>query len=188
MKKLTEKQKLYLIIFLIIGGGGFVFYNNFFKPLNNEIKSLSSQKKDKETTLSANRKEAARLPFVEEESRRLKIELSYAEQVLPKDLDVPYLLTTLTRLSEEYKVYFPAFSPGTIEEKGDYAVYPINLSITGTFHNVIKFICAIGNLERLINTIDLSVGASGGGQTTEEKKGPVDTVSVPLKLESYIYR
>ncbi|MEW6679784.1 MAG: type 4a pilus biogenesis protein PilO [bacterium] len=185
MKKVTEKQKLYLILFLIVGGGGFIFYNNFFKLLNNEVKGLSSEKKTKEQTLLQNKKEATRLPFVEAEGKRLKIQLQYAEDVLPKDLDVPYLLTTLTQLSEEYRVYFPSFSPGEIQEKGDYAVYPINLPITGTFHNVIKFICAIGNLSRLINTVELSISASQG-QTTEE--GPVDTVSVPLRLESYIYR
>jgi len=187
MKKLTEKQKLYLVIFLIVGGGGFVFYNKVFKPLRNEIKSLSSEKKTKEDTLLKNKREAARLPFVEAEGKRLKIELSYAENVLPKELGVPYLLTTLTKLAEENKVYFPSFSPGSIEEKGDYAVYPISLSITGNFHNVMRFLCAIGNLPRLINTVDLSISAIGGGQTGE-KEGPPDTVSVPLKLESYIYR
>lgn len=187
MKKLTEKQKLYLVVFLIVIGGGFVFYNYIFKPLNNEIKRLSEEKKSKEATLLQNQREAARLPFVEAEGKRLKIELSYAEEVLPKELDVPYLLTTLTQLSEENRVYSSSFSPGGIQEMGDYAVYSISLPLVGNFHNVIRFLCAIGNLPRLINITDLSVSASGGGQT-EEKEGPVDTVSVPLRLEAYIYR
>ncbi len=187
MKKLTEKQKIFFIVFLIVGVGGYAFYNNLFKPLNNETKRLSSEKKTKTDTLSANRREAARLPYVEAEAQRLKIELRYAENTLPKDLDVPYLLTTLTKLSEENRVYFSSFSPGQIEEKGDYAVYSISLPIVGSFHNVIRFLCAIGNLPRLINTIDLSINASGGGQEGE-KEGLADTVSVPLRLESYIYR
>lgn len=181
MKKLTEKQQLYVIVFLLVGGGGFLFYQYVFKPLMLEIKRLSADKASKEATLLQNQREAARLPFVEAESRRLNIELSYAEEVLPKDLDVPYLLTTLTKLSEQHNVYFSSFSPGSIEERGDYAIYPISLPIVGNFHNVVRFICAIGNLPRLINTIDLSINALG-------KEGGADTVSVPLKLEAYIYR
>lgn len=182
MKRLTEKQKLGVLIFFLVGGGGFLFYHYFFKPMTGEIKRLSADKKSKEETLLQNQREAARLPFVEALGKRLSIELSYAEEVLPKDLDVPYLLTTLTHLAEENKVYFSSFSPGGIQERQDYAIYSISLPLVGNFHNVIRFLCAIGNLPRLINTIDLSVSALGGGG------GSLDTVSVPLRLESYIYR
>lgn len=187
MKKLTETQKLYFVIALIVIGATAGFYYNFYKPVSLEIKRLKEDKKAKEQTLIQNKKEAARLPYVEAESKRLKVELSYAEEVLPKDINVPYLLVTLTQLSFDNNVYFSSYSPGGIEEKGDYAVYPISLPIVGTFHNVIRFICAIGNLPRLINTVDLSLSAAGRGVEQEEGK-PVDTVSCPLRLEAYIYR
>ncbi|HAW50470.1 TPA: hypothetical protein DCX16_05945 [bacterium] len=185
MKRLTETQKLYFVISLIVIGATAGFYYNFYKPVSFEIKRLKEDKKIKEQTLINNKKEAARLPYVEAESKRLKVELFYAEEVLPKDINVPYLLVTLTQLSFDNKVYFSLYSPGGIEERGDYAVYSISLPIVGTFHNIVRFICAVGNLPRLINVVDLSLSAIGVRMAEEEF---LDTVSCPLRLEAYIYR
>jgi Tfp pilus assembly protein PilO len=183
MDRLTEEQRLYIGIGVVIVVLSFGFWKYVADPLSKEIKRLERDKAEKERKLEADRREAARLTVVKAEAKKLKLELKFAEKVLPKKKDIPYLLVTLTRLCEEHNMPFTAFNPGNLAKKGDYSVLPITLSgIRGTYHGLARLLAAIGNLPRLINPVDLAINRATGGEEREI------TVSTNLKLESYIYQ
>jgi Tfp pilus assembly protein PilO len=194
MGKITEQQRLYIIIVAVIIGGGFCFWNYSVKPSRIEIERLRNDRNQKEQKLNEDSKIAARLPYVRAESVKLRKELAYTEKALPKEKDIPFLLSTLTKISEENGISFNSFSPGGVKNQGDYSSLPITLSgIKTTYHNFAVYLAAIGNLPRLISPVNIQLT----GVTTraekdtleekEEKEEKEETVSVGLQLESYIF-
>ncbi len=193
--KLTEQQKLYAIIIVVIIGGGFCFYNYIVKPFRIEITRLKNDRNQKEQKLNEDSKIAARLPYVQAESKKLRKELEYSEKALPKEKDIPFLLSTLTEISEENGILFNSFSPKDVTSQGDYSTLPIALSgIKTTYHNLAVFLAAIGNLPRLISPVKIQLtGIStriekGALEEKEAKEEKEETISVTLQLESYIYQ
>ncbi|MDI6751870.1 MAG: type 4a pilus biogenesis protein PilO [bacterium] len=190
--KLTEQQKLYVVIAAVIIGGGFCFYNYSVKPSRIEIARLKLDRNQKEQKFKEDSKTAARLPYVRAESAKLRKELEYSEKALPKEKDIPFLLSTLTEISEENGISFNSFSPNNVTSQGDYSTLPITLSgIKTTYHNLAVFLAAIGNLPRLISPTKIQLT----GITTRMEKGALEgkeekeeTISVTLQVESYIYQ
>ncbi|MBU1262917.1 type 4a pilus biogenesis protein PilO [bacterium] len=194
MGKLTEQQKLYIIIAVAFIFSGVGFYKYSVTPDRIEIKRLEDDKRQKEQKFSEDSKIAARLPYVKAESVKLRKELEYSEKALPKEKDIPFLLSTLTKISEDNMISFNSFSLGGVTSQGDYSTLPITLGgIKTTYHNLAIFLSAIGNLPRLISPVNIQltgvttkfVQQEGGLEKKEEKE---ETVSVGLQLESYIYQ
>ena len=197
MNKLTEQQKLYVVIAAIIIGSGWGFWNYIVKPFQIEIKNLKNQRTQKEQKFNEDTRIAARLPYVQAESVKLRKELEYSEKALPKEKDIPFLLSTLTKISEDNMISFNSFSPGGITSHGDYSTLPITLGgISTTYHNLAVYLSAIGNLDRLISPVNIQLAGvttrfvqkKGALEEKEEKEEKEKTISVGLQLESYIYQ
>lgn len=190
MGKLTEEQKLYGVIILLIAVTGFCFWNYSVKPSRIEIERLRGERSQKEQKFNEDAKTAARLPYVKAESVRLKKELAYVERALPKEKDIPFLLSVLTQVAEDNKISFDSFISGDVVDRGDYSMLPITLGgIKTTYHNLAVFLTAIGNLDRLISPVNIRLsGISARAEEEAAKEGKEETVAVDLELESYLYR
>ena len=120
--------------------------------------------------------------------------LEYGERALPKEKDIPFLLSKLTRIAEENRISFDSFSAGAITSHGDYSTLPIVLTgIKTTYHNLAIFLSVIGNLDRLISPAriqltSVTTRAEKGALEEKEKEEEEETVAVGLELESYIYQ
>ena len=88
------------------------------------------------------------------------------ERQLPSKAEMDALLSDINQAGLGRGLQFELFRPGQVIVKDYYAELPINISVTGSYHDVGAFTSDIANLPRIVtlNNLNLSVGKEGGLQ------------------------
>lgn len=177
--RLTPKQQQMAaggaVILLV---GGFAYFRYLWKPISARITEAGEKIEEVEGRITKAKSQAARLPQIQHELVVLNQQAVDAERRLPKAKDVPMILDTLSRLTRKYRVELKSLGLGAPSAKQYFIEVPYSISITGTYHDVGRFLAAVALEERIYNVRGLSL--SGGGQT--------DQLSVSFTLVSYQYK
>jgi type IV pilus assembly protein PilO len=148
--KLPTKQKIaVMVLLLLLVGAAF-----FFGLLQPKLKVLKVQQ-DRLEKLNAQVQETRRisdqLPKYKAEYAQLQRELESALTELPNQKEIPSLLTSVTNVGKSAGLDFLLFRPKGEEPKDFYAVVPVDISVSGGFHNLANFFVAVSNLPRIVN-------------------------------------
>ena len=83
-----------------------------------------------------------------------------ANQMLPKKGNIPEILRNINKLAGASGVKINFFKPGSPIPKEKYTEIPLDIEITGTYHDIGRFLSYLNNMERIVNvtSIDLSPG------------------------------
>ena len=140
---------------LILAGTLVVFAAIFiwaiYLPKTKQIATTKTSINDINVQLDGAKKQRQQLPKVREEKKKVDTQFAAALRLLPNEMEIPTLLTQLTKLGTESNLKIQAFNPGNNKVKGFYAEVPINLKIKGTYHEVAVFFEKVGNMERIMN-------------------------------------
>jgi type IV pilus assembly protein PilO len=98
---------------------------------------------------------ANNLPQFKREKEILERKLTRALQELPNESNVDDLIRSLYEVATKANVTVLSIAPGT-EAKAEgknafYAKVPINMSVTGNYHEVAVFFDAVSQLKRIVN-------------------------------------
>jgi type IV pilus assembly protein PilO len=96
-------------------------------------------------------------------------------KVLPARKETPAFLSSLQNVANLVGVELVAWTPQEEVPEEFYARIPMQLELTGSFHQVAKFMYNVGQLERIINMEDISI--------TGEKTTKATSREVPLKVK-----
>ena len=134
---------------------------------------------DQNLELERVRAEEARLKetFLEKKALALnldayKLQMQEAEETfgvllkqLPNETEVPDLLIDITQAGLARGLNFERFKPEKVINRDFYAEMPVNIVVTGTYHQIGEFISDIAALPRIVSvdTFDLNSGAGDGG-------------------------
>ena len=110
----------------------------------------SNREKKVTTKLVENRRIAANLPMFKAEYEKLKSQLDKALTELPDKKEIPSLLTNIGALARQQGLDVLRFKPSKEVVKGFYAEVPVELKLTGAYHDVAMFFDSVGNLPRRI--------------------------------------
>ncbi|MDD2319567.1 MAG: type 4a pilus biogenesis protein PilO [Geobacteraceae bacterium] len=165
--KLPNKQKIALLIVLLLAVGAALFFF-LIQPKYNELKKLEGKLTGLQEEVQKNRILAAKLPILEKEYQQLKIELAAALTELPNQKEIPALLTSVTDEGKKAGLDFLVFRPLGEQPKEFYAAVPVDIAVSGTFSSVGNFFAAVGNLPRIMNISDVKFSdiKSSGTQTS----------------------
>jgi type IV pilus assembly protein PilO len=147
-------QKLALSI-LLSGGLLAVFFFTHFVPFafpnqSEKIGELKSQYEQKSTELARARATVADLPRFEAEYEMLHQQWSAAAELLPMDKELPALLRRVTLAAEETGCQFVSFRPATTRPQQYYTEMPMQIAVTGGYHQVGSFMAELANMRRII--------------------------------------
>lgn len=107
------------------------------------------------------------------------------EKMLPREEEVPNLITTIKRDADAAGLVLMRFErlKQTIEGEG-YRGIPVAIEVTGTFHQLISFLQALAApAKRLVNAKDLNIGLATNVQGIEQKIGDVGLLRVLAERE-----
>jgi type IV pilus assembly protein PilO len=96
------------------------------------------------------------------------------EKQLPGKADMDALLSDINQAGIGRGLQFELFRPGQVQVKDYYAELPINIRVTGRYHDVGSFAADVANLSRIVTLKNLSItpasarDISGGGQLAME--------------------
>jgi len=91
--------------------------------------------------------------------------VSTLEKQLPSKAEMDALLSDINQAGVGRGLQFELFKPGQVVVKEYYAELPINIKISGNYHDVGAFTSDIANLPRIVtlNNMNLVAGATGAG-------------------------
>jgi type IV pilus assembly protein PilO len=165
--KLPTRQKVALLVVLLVLEGAAVFYG-LYRPRLNEMTALQGKLDELQKQIQENQRIANNLPRYKAEYEQLKKDLDNALTELPNQKEIPSLLTSISSLGRGAGLDFLLFRPKPEVPKDFYAEVPVDIAVSGTFYNVADFFVAVAKLPRIVNITNVSFSdiKSTGGRTT----------------------
>ncbi|MDO3376767.1 type 4a pilus biogenesis protein PilO [Geoalkalibacter halelectricus] len=154
--KLPFYQRLLLLV-LVLALVGTGFYFMFYAPLLEESARLEREQESLTARLENNRRIARNLDQVRAEYNSLQAQLAKALIELPHEKEIPTLLTNISSLAREQGLEILMFRPMGEVNRGFYAEVPVDIRLTGSFHDVAMFFYNVGQLPRIVNISNLSM-------------------------------
>ena len=154
---LDNKIKLVVALVLIIAPV-VLFYFFMYSPNEQKIKGLADQKTGLLAELEKAKKAASELDKVKAAIAKTEDLFKETATLLPKDKEIPALLTNISDLGRDAGLDFLSFRPGTESPKDFYAEIPIDIQIDGPYHNMGYFLDKVSKLERIVSVDNIQMG------------------------------
>lgn len=161
-----DRSKKIMILIGITVLLGFAYYSMLFKA------SWESYQKDQSKLMELQRKKteqeliARNLPKFRAQVEKLDIDLKRALAQLPNKKEIPSLLTNISNMGREAGLKFLLFRPKGEKLKEFYAEVPVEITVTGSYHQVATFFDKVGRLPRIVKIFDINID-----EPREEEEG-----------------
>lgn len=155
-------------VFLILAGS-FVYL--IYLPRSSEINELKGKYEELDAKLIQARNAAREKDKFEKEYKEAEGGFKLALRVLPNQKEIPTLLEDISRSGKDSGLEFILFKPRAEAPKDFYAEIPVDIQVTGGYHNLAIFFDRVARLHRLVNIMDIKItsGAAGkGGSAADE--------------------
>ena len=180
--QLTKEQQQYLAIAVVILGlFSFLYYKYFWSQWVRQINENQTKLAQMETKLSMAKQKAARLKELEVNLAQLKEAILAAERRLPKTKDVANLFDNLNQTALRYRIDLKSFQPQNPQTREYFVELPYQVSFAGSYHDLARFLTALGTMERIVAPRNLSLSAAGSSK-------PGITVTGSFTLVAYQYK
>jgi Tfp pilus assembly protein PilO len=168
----------YVFIAIIILG---LFYFVYYKPKNEELISIRDERIKVEAEVAHLKRKKEELDKIEAELEQMKVTLKKLEAIIPQKEEISSILKEMQQLAYDTRLNITKFiqKPEIIKEF--YAEQPIEVAITGDYHNLAIFFDRLNNFQRLFNIEDFSI-------TALREQSDANTISAEWNVKTYIYR
>jgi len=124
-----------------------------------EIELATAEKKEVtlKQSLEVKYAKAINLEAYKEQMKEMKIVFSSMLQQLPRKSEVADLLIDISRSGLVNGLEFDLFRPGSENPIDFYAELPIQMTVTGTFHQFGEFVSAVASLPRIVTMHNLTM-------------------------------
>ncbi len=146
----------YLILAVVIFALVFFFY---FKPRNEELQDLRQQREKLEKEVQVLKEKKKELDKIEAELVILTATLKDLEQIIPQQKEIAEILRRIQQLAYDSRLNVLRFQPKGEVKKDFYAEWPIDIEISGTYHNLGIFFDKLSNFARLFNVNNFQIKA-----------------------------
>lgn len=160
--KLPPYQRCLILVGLLLAiAGAFVYL--FYLPQKDELGKLRIKEASLQARLGESQRIARNLPKFKAEYEKMQGRLNEALSELPNAKEIPTLLTSISSLAKENGLDILRFKPDGERPRGFYAEVPVELKLTGSYNQVALFFQSVGNLPRIVNIGNLSLGSPKRG-------------------------
>lgn len=156
--------KMIAIILLcaIVWGAGYYFIINDKKI---ELATLEQKEVQLKRSFEKKQAKAVNLEAYKEQMKEMKVTFSSMLQQLPRKNEVADLLIDISSSGLVNGLVFNLFKPGGERPVDFYAELPIQMTVTGTYHQFGEFVSAIAALPRIVTMHNLTLTPSGNKMT-----------------------
>lgn len=156
----------------------FVFPN--LKTMQAEIDTMQGDLAEKQREISDGQAIEARLPEFESEIKSLKQKLGDVQQILPTGRETGDLLRWIKNLGDQSNLDLKSFSPGGLRPVEFYKEFPIEMNVTGTYHDLGLFLDRVSKYQRIINVDNLRIT-----KLTQPDRGK--TIQASFTATTFVY-
>lgn len=153
-----SKAALAIIIAAVIIGG---YYWLFYSAKSDDLGRLKADHTRLIPELNKLRENVGKKDQLKKENQSLKDRLNEARIILPEKKEIPTLLSTVSSLGREARLQFLTFKPLPEAMETFYARVPVEISVSGSFHDVAIFFDKVSKLPRVVNISNISMDRKG---------------------------
>ena len=177
--QLTKEQMGQIALGVVLSGGFIFSYLQFFwLPTAKKIAESTERVAVMESDIAKAKKQKAKYKDLEAKLVSLKAEREDAVKKLPNERRIPDLIRTVTTLSRKHRVSISAITPSGQAKVEYFTKVTYTISLRGNYHDVGRFLTALGLEERIMTSENLTMAATVGSETS---------VSAQFTLAAYQY-
>lgn len=152
--KLPNQQK-FLILGAVIAAvvGSYIYFIEM--PSRETLKSKQQNLTKLQAKHNEQKKVLANLPKFKKELTDLQIKFEESLKQLPNTREIPSLLTNISNLARDCGLEIFLFQLKPEVSKGFYADIPVDMKVTGKYHNLGYFFDRLSKLNRIVNISDI---------------------------------
>ncbi len=129
----------------------------FWLPVEDKIDGLQKSIAEQQQTLERNQAIADQLPKKKQEYEQLVKDLNVALNMLPKKSQIENLLADVSWAGKDAGLEFSVFQPKEERVREIYAEVPVEISVTGSFRQLLSFLKRVGEMPRIVDVKRLSI-------------------------------
>lgn len=143
-------QKIGILVVAIILIAA-LFYSFLYSPRADQLANLSDSVEIARNEKLVKTRKAANLARLRKDLQQLDAELRLAVAQLPDKKEIPDLLSGISAKAKESGLDVLLFRPRAESYRDFYAEVPVDITVRGSFHDIVNFFDAVGRLDRLVN-------------------------------------
>jgi type IV pilus assembly protein PilO len=156
LTKLPWKAQLAVFVALSLAGVG-AFYYFYEMPAQARIAEREQELASVRARINKGLTTARQLPEFQKEVADLQARLDSLKPILPEEKDAADLLRRVNTLAVQSNLTVQVFRPQAIATRQMHAEWPIQLELSGTYHNLGLFLDRISKFPRIINVGALNI-------------------------------
>jgi len=166
MAKMAPREQLILIVVIILGALAVIVFL-LLKPQVDIANELRAEQELVEEQIAVADNALRQAQTIKDRAKGNRIRLSVLREAIPENDQIPALIVDLPQLAEDSGVVLGSFSPAPAGAGG--SSVPFQMSVTGTFFDVLDFLYRIQNFPRYLRVSRVAVEKteSAGGVAGE---------------------
>jgi type IV pilus assembly protein PilO len=147
------------VVVAVCVGGYFAYWSNQFDE-HDALVATEAKLKDEYRAKMA---QAINLDALKAQKVQVDVYVERLQKQLPSKAEMAALLTDINQAGVGRGLTFELFKPGSVVVRDYYAELPIEIRVTGTYHDVGAFASDMANLPRIVtlNNMNLVAGKDG---------------------------
>jgi len=149
-----------VVVFLLVLLVGWFFY---WSDQQDELNAGEQKEVQLKEQYKSKIQQAINLDALQKQKLQVADYVATLEKQLPSKAEMDALLSDINQAGLGRGLQFELFKPGQVVVKDYYAELPINIKVTGNYHDVGSFASDIANLPRIVtlNNMNLTAGKDG---------------------------
>ncbi len=168
LQALPTNQKIgILVVLLALIGGGYWYL--FFSPLQIQIDGVREEIAELDQQITIDEAKAGRLDELKKEYEEIGLDLVRLQEALPPEEEAALLLRQISEMSRPKGLDLTSWAPGgrTESENGLYVALPVNINMSGGYHEIATFFDQIKNLKRVVSISAVNLGSATVAATSQ---------------------
>ncbi|WP_286294857.1 type 4a pilus biogenesis protein PilO [Vibrio apostichopi] len=150
---LLPQLAVVLLLMILIQGVGVWLY---IMPMGDELQQLKQQEQTLKATLRIKANKVAALPKLQSQLDELTSRYDYLLEQLPVQKELASMLASVNELGLDNALTFTRIDWGQKQNKEFLYRLPLNIELTGDYHEIGDFSAAIAKLPRIISFDDVN--------------------------------
>jgi type IV pilus assembly protein PilO len=146
---------------------GLLYFVIFYSDVDNDLTQAARAKSQLLTQLADAKKSREEFQKDADEKARLEAQSQQHKKALPDAAETPNVLSSIQDVATISGVNLTSWSPIEEVPMEYYAKVPMKLTLSGKFHQVLKFFDGVTKQERIINVEDIKLKKTKDGSDVE---------------------
>ena len=143
----------------VIGGAWYAYLSDFQTELETEAAKEVTLRQDYQAKLA----KATNLHALKNQREQIRVFVNQLEKQLPSKAEMDALLSDINQAGLGRSLQFELFRPGTVQVRDYYAELPIQVRVTGRYHDMGAFTADVAHLSRIVTLDNLSISPAKDG-------------------------